>query len=146
MIINFILLITNVVDDILRLIGDTKNPIVIIVLCFALIVAMVIYGTSKNKSTKEEEDEKEDVFVSENKKLLSQNRIGRVISNLLQYEYQEENQQIIDEVIIISARFHQERENFRKGIQVDSQDMAKITAALLDILNLMQKNEKNTHA
>jgi len=141
MVVNFILSIGSVVEDILRLIGRSTHPMVVVPLCFALIVAIIIHGTSKDKSTKEEDDKKDDVFVSENKELLAKNKIPQVINNLLRYEYQEEDKQIKDEIIIISARYQQEMSNDRKGIGVDNQNIARIMTALVDILNSMQKNE-----
>lgn len=141
--IELIILIAQVADDLFKvffkIMKETKNPLIILGLGLFLTVLALVSDSKSKKLIQTKiisNSEKEIVeFIQINKNLIGQGNTEKVINNLLQYNFLSQREHIVNEVLIISARYRNELAERRKGLGKNEIVINQVNNSLLEILD-----------
>lgn len=146
------LIFLNVYDDVLyplvKALSSVKNPLIAFMVCVSFITYIIVNRGKKvdikdKKSYQTVGSNKDinlDEIVSENQRLIANNKSEKVINNLLRLDLQEGKDNMLQDVLLISAQFSKYKSDTIKGLEANDIRLNEINHKLLQVLDNIRDN------
>ena len=80
-------------------------------------------------------------LIENTRELISKGEIGSAINQLLRFEFEEEEKEVVDRVLALSSQFMIEKKRRHRGFHEDRDAMATIVSSLLNILGELEETD-----